>query len=63
MLLNLDLDKRIDATKSIIQDMFKSNPQTGSDDVIDFKTLNYRMNIERSIIDKLDKYPNKYNFN
>ena len=53
----------IDATKNIIQEMFKSNPQISADDVIDFKTLNYRMNMERSIIDKLDNYPNKYNFN
>jgi len=63
MLLNLDLNKRIDVTKSIIQDIFKSNPQTGTNEVIDFKTLNYRMNMERSVIDKLDNYPNKYNFN
>ncbi len=63
MLLNLDLNKRIDVTKSIIQDLFKSDFKTEGNEVIDFKTLNYRMNMERSIIDKLDNYPNKYNFN
>ena len=63
MLLNLDLNKRIDVTKSIIQDLFKSDFKTENNEVIDFKTLNYRMNMERSIIDKLDNYPNKYNFN
>ena len=63
MLLNLDLNKRIDVTKSIIQDLFKSDFKTENNEVIDFKTLNYRMNLERSIIDKLDNYPNKYNFN
>ena len=63
MLLSLDLNKRIDVTKSIIQDLFKSDFFDENNNVIDFKTLNYKMNLERSIIDKLDKYPNKYNFN
>ena len=63
MLLSLDLNKRIDVTKSIIQDLFKSDFFDENENVIDFKTLNYKMNLERSIIDKLDKYPNKYNFN
>ena len=57
------LNKRIDVTKSIIQDLLKSDFLNENKNVIDFKTLNYRMNLERSIIDKLDKYPNKYNFN
>ena len=63
MLLSLDLNKRIDVTKRIIQDLFKSDFFDENNNVIDFKTLNYKMNLERSIIDKLDKYPNKYNFN
>ncbi len=63
MLLNLDLNNRIDVTKSIIQDLLKSDFLNKNKNVIDFKTLNYKMNLERSIIDKLDKYPYKYNFN
>ena len=63
ILLNFDLDKRIDITKKIINDIFQQNPNTDNKiNKINFKTLNEQIYTERLMLDKLYDYSNKYKF-
>ena len=63
ILLNFDLDKRIDITKKIINDIFQQNPNIDNkSNKINFKTLNEQIYTERLMLDKLYDYSNKYKF-
>ena len=63
ILLNFDLDKRIDITKKIINDIFQQNPNIeNKSNKINFKTLNEQIYTERLMLDKLYDYSNKYRF-
>ena len=59
IMLNLDLDKRLDLTKKIVQDIFKSN--TASKEIDSkYETLNLQIVNQRKLLEELLEYSNKY---
>ena len=64
ILLSLDLEKRIDLSKKIVQDIFKTDFKSEiKNNFIDFKNLNDQINIEKEVLEKLYNFSNEYKFN
>ena len=59
VMLNLDLDKRLDLTKKIVQDVFKSSTATKEIDP-KYETLNLQIVNQRKLLEELLEYSNKY---
>ena len=59
VMLNLDLDKRLDLTKKIVQDVFKSSTATKEIDP-KYETLNLQIVNQRKLLEELLDYSNKY---
>ena len=59
-MLNLDLDKRLDLTKNIVQDIFKSNAFQKKEIDPKYDNLNFQINNQRKMLEELLKYSNKY---
>ena len=59
IMLNLDLDKRLDLTKKIVQDVFKSSTATKEIDP-KYETLNLQIVNQRKLLEELLEYSNKY---
>ena len=59
VMLNLDLDKRLDLTKKIVQDVFKSSTTTKEIDP-KYETLNLQIVNQRKLLEELLEYSNKY---
>ena len=59
VMLNLDLDKRLDLTKKIVQDVFKSSTATKEIDP-KYETLNLQIDNQRKLLEELLEYSNKY---
>jgi len=60
IMLNLDLDKRLDLTKNIVQDIFKSNAFQKKEIDPKYDNLNFQINNQRKMLEELLKYSNKY---
>ena len=60
IMLNLDLDKRLDLTKNIVQDIFKSNAFQKKEVDPKYDNLNFQINNQRKMLEELLKYSNKY---
>ena len=58
-MLNLDLNKRLDLTKKIVQDVFKSSTATKEIDP-NYETLNLQIVNQRKLLEELLEYSNKY---
>ena len=62
IMLNLDLEGRMDIAKSVMEDIFKSetndNVNTNS---TKYKSLNYQINNQRLMLEKLLNHSEKYN--
>ena len=59
VMLNLDLDKRLDLTKKIIQDVFKSSTAIKEIDP-KYETLNLQIVNQRKLLEELLEYSNRY---
>ncbi len=59
VMLNLDLDKRLDLTKKIVQDVFKSSTASKEIDP-KYETLNLQIDNQRKLLEELLEYSNKY---
>ncbi len=59
VMLNLDLDKRLDLTKKIVQDVFKSSTATKEIDP-KYETLNLQIVNQRKLLEEMLDYSNKY---
>ena len=59
VMLNLDLDKRLDLTKKIVQDVFKSSTTKKEIDP-KYETLNLQIVNQRKLLEELLEYSNKY---
>ena len=54
-----DLDKRLDLTKKIVQDVFKSSTASKEIDP-KYETLNLQIVNQRKLLEELLEYSNKY---
>ena len=62
VMLNLDLDKRMELAKSILKDMMKSDPKNAKRiDLSVFNTLSYKIDNQRLILEKFLNNKEKYN--
>ena len=59
VMLNLDLDKRLDLTKKIVQDVFKSSTATKEIDP-KYETLKLQIVNQRKLLEEMLEYSNKY---
>ena len=59
LMLNLDLDERLDLTKRIVQDIFKSSTASKEIDP-KYETLNLQIVNQRKLLEELLDYSNKY---
>ena len=59
VMLNLDLDERLDLTKKIVQDIFKSSTASKEIDP-KYETLNLQIVNQRKLLEELLDYSNKY---
>ncbi len=59
VMLNLDLDKRLDLTKKIVQDIFKSSTASKEIDP-KYETLNLQIDNQRKLLEELLDYSNRY---
>ena len=59
IMLNLDLDERLDLTKKIVQDIFKSSTASKEIDP-KYETLNLQIVNQRKLLEELLDYSNKY---
>ena len=61
-MLNLDLEGRMEIAKSVMEDIFKSETNdTVNTNSTKYKSLNYQINNQRLMLEKLLNHSEKYN--